>query len=84
MKNRNRKFYRERLKELRKAVEISQRDLATILGVSEALPGLWESGNKSGPCEDNEEKLVSLFGVSPDFFCSDEYNGMMIMKEAAE
>jgi len=86
MKSENREFHRERLKELRKAVEISQRDLAIILGVSEALPGLWESGNSKGPCRDNEEKLANLFGVQPDFFRSDEYNGipLSIFEKKAE
>jgi transcriptional regulator with XRE-family HTH domain len=86
MKSRNREFHRERLKELRKAVEISQRDLAIILGVSEALPGLWESGNSKGPCGDNEEKLANLFGVQPDFFRSDEYSGipLSIFEKKAE
>lgn len=75
MKSENRKFHQERLKELRKAVEITQENLASMLRVSKALPGLWEAGN-CGPSDKNLEKLADLFGVQPDFFYSDEYNGV--------
>ena len=75
MKGENRKFHRERLKELRKAVEITQENLAFMLGVSKALPGLWELGN-CAPRDEKLEKLANLFGVSPDFFYSDEFHGI--------
>ena len=75
MKSEDRKFHRERLKELRKAVEITQENLAFMLGVSKALPGLWELGN-CAPRDEKLEKLANLFGVSPDFFYSDEFHGI--------
>jgi len=75
MKSENRKFHQERLKELRKAVELSQENLASMLGVSMSLPSIWESGG-SGPSNKNMKKLANLFGVSPDFFYSDEFHGI--------
>ena len=55
MKSENRKFHQERLKELRKAVELSQENLASMLGVSMSLPSIWESGG-SGPSNKNMRK----------------------------
>ncbi len=75
MKSEDRKFHRERLKELRKAVEITQENLAFMLGVSKATPSLWELGNRV-PRDEKLEKLANLFGVSPDFFYSDEFHGI--------
>ena len=85
MKSEDRKFHRERLKELRKAVELSQENLASMLGVSMSLPSIWESGG-SGPSNKSMKKLANLFGVSPDFFYSDEYNGipLSIFEKKAE
>lgn len=63
-------FHGDRLRELRQAMEITQRELASYLGVSYAMPSFWESGGNN-PSGENLKKMIDLFGVPMSFFASE-------------
>lgn len=57
----------ERIKKLRKSKEITQRELASFLGISEQAVSKWEKGT-SNPSSANLVKLAELFDVSVAYF----------------
>jgi len=63
-------FHGDRLRELRQAMEITQRELASYVGVSYAIPSFWESG-ANNPSGENLKKMIDLFGVPMSFFTSE-------------
>ena len=65
-------MFTARLKELRKAKNVSQTLLAEVLGVSQQAVGKWESG-RSSPDPQTVAGIASYFGVTADYLlgCSD-------------
>jgi len=65
-------MFTARLKELRKAKNVSQTLLAEMLGVSQQAVGKWESG-RSSPDPQTVADIASYFGVTADYLlgCSD-------------
>jgi len=63
-------FHGDRLRELRQAMEITQRELASYVGVSYAMPSFWEAGGNN-PSGENLKKMIDLFGVPMSFFTSE-------------
>lgn len=61
----------ERIKKLRRSMEITQRELAGALGVSEQAVSKWEK-NISSPKSENIQKLARIFGVSVAYFYQPE------------
>ena len=58
--------FSNRLKLLRQEKKITQKEIATELGVSAAAYSLWEKGERE-PKFDIIQKLCSYFGVTTDF-----------------
>lgn len=56
----------ERLKTIRKAKGLSQKDLSRLLNVSQPAIAKWESGSRE-PCLDDLIKLADILGESTDF-----------------
>ena len=56
----------ERLRELRQKRGMTQRDLARLLGITDAAVGMWEN-NRREPDGDKLSQLASIFGVSVDY-----------------
>lgn len=56
----------ERLESLRKALNLSQRQLAKEIQVSQQNINFWETG-KRNPKHESLEKLASFFDVSTDY-----------------
>ena len=54
-----------RIKELREAAGISQRELGERIGISGPAVAMWESG-ENRPSLTNLEKLADVLGVSND------------------
>lgn len=65
-------MFTARLKELRKAKNVSQTVLAEALGVSQQAVGKWESG-RSSPDPQTVAEISTYFGVTADYLlgCSD-------------
>lgn len=61
----------ERLIELRKEGNISQRDLAKAIGTTQAAVSLWERGERT-PDIDTLLKLANVFDVSTDYLLGRE------------
>lgn len=61
----------ERIKKLRKSKEITQRELAEALGLSEQAVSKWEN-NASNPSGANLMRIARLFGVSVAYFYQPE------------
>ena len=59
---------------LRKAANLSQSQVARLLGVSDKAVSKWENG-KSKPATDTLEKLAALFGVSVEHLLKMEKEG---------
>lgn len=55
-----------RLKEMREAKQISQAELAKIIGVGISTVGMWESTNRV-PGAKTLQRLISYFGCSIDY-----------------
>lgn len=60
------KVFSERLKELRKEKQLTQQELAEILGVKRNTYSDWENG-KSEPNYKKLVKIADFFGVSLDW-----------------
>ena len=60
------KVFGERLLELRKERNISQANLAKLLGVSSGIVCLWET-DRSEPTALNIVKIAEFFNVTTDF-----------------
>lgn len=56
----------ERLKSLRQGRGMTQKDLASLLGVTDAAIGMWERSRRE-PDGDKLSQLASIFGVSVDY-----------------
>ena len=65
MENRN-TYFMKRLKALRRESDITQPDLAKVLGVSKGAVGHWEAGSRE-PSLDMVSKIAKLFKVSVDY-----------------
>lgn len=63
--------FSERLKNLRKKVELTQVDVAGKLGISQQAYAYWEQGKKR-PSHDNLVKIAKLFNVSVDTLISND------------
>lgn len=61
----------ERIRALRKAKDINQKQLGEIVGVSDKAVSTWELG-KSFPTEDKLERLAAYFGVKKSDIREDE------------
>lgn len=61
----------ERLIELRKERNMSQRDLAKAIGTTQAAVSLWERGERT-PDIDTLLKLANVFDVSTDYLLGRE------------
>jgi transcriptional regulator with XRE-family HTH domain len=59
-----------RLKELRKKAELTQRELAGLLGVAQNTISQWELGERE-PDNDTLKSLAKFFGVSTDYLLND-------------
>ncbi|MDL2327507.1 helix-turn-helix transcriptional regulator [Ruminococcaceae bacterium OttesenSCG-928-A11] len=59
------------LKQLREQKDLSQRDLAKHLGVSQGAIGMWESGKRE-PSFATVSRIAEFFGVSTDFLLGRE------------
>lgn len=57
----------ERLKELRKKRNLTQEQLAAIIGVERSTIGKYEGKSRIIPSDDIKYKLAELFGVSVDY-----------------
>lgn len=67
------------LKELRTKAGMTQKELAKMIGVSEASIGFYENG-KSNPTDENLQKMSIIFKVDPiDLELTDEEIGKVIM-----
>lgn len=60
-----------RLKEIRKRIGASQKDLAHLLNVSEKTISRWERGERV-PKSDKAQQLAEFFGVSVDYLLGDD------------
>lgn len=65
-----------KLKQLREAKNISQKQLASILLVSQSTVGNWEAGTRE-PSFEMVEALADFFNVSIDYLLGREIDGMM-------
>ena len=72
--------FSERLKELRKAMHLSQQELADKLKVTKGLIGMYEIG-KRNPSYEMEELLADFFNVSIDYLRGDENITMRFLNE---
>ncbi|NLJ19372.1 helix-turn-helix transcriptional regulator [Globicatella sulfidifaciens] len=57
--------FKDRLKDLRKQANLTQKEVAQELGISQPAYGAWERGVKM-PTHENSKKLANLFNVSLD------------------
>ena len=76
-------IFSERLKELRKASNLTQAELAKKVSVSQQAVGLWESG-KSMPHGEALNKLAVLFSVTMDDLLGREKCEYSALKERVE
>ena len=60
-------MFSERLRSLRKARGLTQRQLADIIGISQAAIGKYEGTGFTLPSFDVQRRLAEYFGVSIDF-----------------
>ena len=68
------------LKELRTNAGITQKELAKMIGVSEASIGFYENG-RTNPTDENLKKMSLIFKVNPDDLkLTDEEVGKVIMR----
>ena len=63
---RNRMEFSERLKTLRKQVQLTQVDVAEKLGISQPAYASWERGIKK-PTQENLVKIAQILNVSVDY-----------------
>jgi repressor LexA len=63
----------DKLKQLRKSKNISQKKLGEILNLSQSAIGMIES-NKNGASSEKLKEIADFFGVSVDFLLKDENN----------
>ena len=68
------------LKNLRENQELSQRELAEILGVSQQTVASWEV-SRTEPNHDILQKIADLFNVSTDYLLGREVAGASISEE---
>lgn len=61
-------FFNNKIEELRKEKKLSQRELAKLVGTSQANISRWEMG-MTEPSIIECWKLADYFGVSIDFLC---------------
>lgn len=59
-------MFSERLKELRKKSNLTQKDMADYFGTSQPSYQAWESG-KRNPNSESLDKIASFFNVSTDY-----------------
>lgn len=72
----------ERIKKLRKSKGVTQRELATRLGISEQAVSKWEK-NLSNPSTKNLLQIAKIFGVSITYFYqSEESQSKKIVRES--
>ncbi|WP_333604348.1 helix-turn-helix transcriptional regulator [Lactobacillus acetotolerans] len=64
-------MFPERLKEVRKAKKLSQRDLAQALSVSQQTIGSWEVG-RSEPNTELLQRIANYFNVTVDYLLENE------------
>lgn len=72
--------FKDRLRELRKASNMTMQELADALGVSKALIGMYETGRRN-PGYEMEEALADLFNVSIDFLRGSEDRSPFFLDE---
>ncbi|HEM3598272.1 TPA: helix-turn-helix transcriptional regulator [Streptococcus suis] len=63
--------FTERLKTLRKQANLTQKELAEKIGISQPAYGDWERGVKK-PTQDNLVKIAKIFNVSLDSLLGNE------------
>ncbi len=75
----------ERLKELRKKANLTQKDMADHFGTSQPSYQAWESGKRK-PNSENLDKIANFFNVSTDYLLgnTDQKNALDIDEEALE
>ncbi len=59
-------IYGNRLKQLRKEHEITQKQLADVLSVTQTAVNYWEGGKRE-PTMEIQKKIADYFGVSIDY-----------------
>ncbi|MFU2223153.1 helix-turn-helix domain-containing protein [Streptococcus pluranimalium] len=75
----------ERLKELRKKANLTQKDMADYFGTSQPSYQAWESGKRK-PNSESLDKIANFFNVSTDYLLgnTDQKNAFDIDEEALE
>ncbi len=63
--------FTERLKQYRKSAQLTQRQVAEKLGISQQAYGDWERGVKM-PTHENSKKLAKLFNITLDTLMGEE------------
>lgn len=58
--------YKERIRELRLNANLSQRQVAEVLGVKQQQYQRWETGNRDFPIKELVQ-LANFFGVTTDY-----------------
>lgn len=58
--------YKKRIRELRLNANLSQREVAEMLGVKQQQYQRWETGNREFPIKELVQ-LAEIFGVSTDY-----------------
>ena len=58
--------FTERLKTLRKQANLTQKEMAEIIGISQPAYGDWERGVKK-PSHENLIKIAKFYGVTTDY-----------------
>lgn len=80
-------MFGDRIKELRRQIDITQKTLASILFVSTNTIGNWEQ-NKSIPSYDDCLRLCAIFNCSMEYLTGgeniDEYNKKVIALDSVE
>lgn len=60
-------MFRIKLKSLREAKGISQKEFAANIGVAQSSVGMWESGKREPRTLDQLKRIADYFGVSTDY-----------------
>jgi transcriptional regulator with XRE-family HTH domain len=60
-----------RIRESRNRKGMTQKDLASLLGVTDAAIGMWENGRRKPDAEDIK-RMANIFGVTTDYLLGQE------------
>ncbi|WP_176461845.1 helix-turn-helix domain-containing protein [Anaeromicrobium sediminis] len=74
---------KDKLKELRQEMKLSQKELATMIGIGPSTYGSYERGQRS-PNKDTLEKIADALGCTPEYILGRTDNKELTILEGKE